>query len=208
MLIGNEFTITVGELVCLAEANFPAPFSFVDVAGTHWARQAIAFVLEHEIMTGTSPTTFAPDVTLNRAMVTAILWRMAGSPDVAWQPTFADVPAHAPAWYRTAVIWANVQGIVLGSEGQFDPYGAITREQFATMLRRYAASDGRNADVSAQFNLDHFTDADTISPWATDAMRWASYTGLITGTTETSLSPQSTATRAQCAMILMRFLEA
>jgi len=183
-------------------------FPFFDVSQQHWARQAIAHVWEQGLMTGTAQGTFAPEETLLRAQAATILWRMAGEPAVEFQPAFNDVPITAPAWYRNAVIWANENGVVQGYAGRFDPYGEITREQLVAVLHRYAQLIGGDVSVSESFCLDNFDDRTQLSEWATDYMRWAVYHGLITGTAERTLSPLGTATRAEAAMLLMRFIEA
>jgi len=214
----GEFVFTSAELM----ANFdgstmadtwvwqprnPTPSShpFTDVQG-HWANDAIQYVYENNLMTGTTSTTFVPDGTLSRAMLATILWRLEGEPAVTFRSVFSDVPSNAPAWYRTAVIWANENGIVQGFDGHFNPYGEITREQFATMLYRYAQFTDGDVSVSETFNLDNFHDHTELSDWAEDAMYWANYHGLITGTTSTTLVPIGTTTRAQAATILARFM--
>lgn len=159
-------------------------------------------------MVGTAQGTFAPDETLLRAQAAVILWRMAGEPAAEFQPAFHDVPVTAPPWYRDAVIWANEVGVVRGYAGRFDPYGELTREQLVAMLHRYAQFTGDDVSVSDSFCLDNFHDHTQLSEWAADYMRWAVYHGLITGTAERTLSPLGTATRAEAAMVLMRFTEA
>ena len=178
---------------------------FTDVGDT-WYRDAVTFVYERGLMTGTSSTTFAPSQNLTRAQLVTILWRMEGEPNVAFRPIFNDVLAGQ--WYSTAVIWAFDNGVVSGTgPGTFAPHNNITREQFATMMHNYARFAGHNTSVPANFNLNQFTDAGAISGWALEAMRWANFNGLITGTTATTLSPQGTANRAQCAAILMRYVQ-
>jgi len=185
----------------------PAAFPFADVSEQHWARQAIEHVWRQGIMTGTTRSTFAPNETLTRAQVAAILWRMAGEPAVEFQEVFDDVWINDPIWFRDAVIWANENSIVQGHAGRFHPSGEITREQFAAMLHRYAKSTGSDVSVPESFSLDKFDDHTQVSAWAVDYMRWAVYHGLISGTAERTLSPLGTATRAETAMILMRLTE-
>jgi len=177
---------------------------FADIAG-HWAEGAIRFVAEHELMTGVSATEFSPDTNLSRAMLATILWRMEGAPEVAFQSTFQDV--QADRWYSQAVIWAFETGIVLGQgQGIFAPNQSITREQFATMLHRYAEFAGYDQGVSADFDLNQFIDQGTVSDWASESMQWAVYHGLVTGTAETTLAPQGEASRAQAATMLQRMI--
>jgi len=180
------------------------PHPFTDIPDDAWYADAVQFMYEYKLMQGMSATHFAPAQTLTRAQMVTILWRMAGAPTTTFQPVFSDVPSNAPAWYRNAVMWASETRVVRGFNGRFDPYGEITREQFATMLYRYAIYRIDDTYVPSFFSLEQFSDYDQISRWATDAMRWAVYNGLIIGNGG-RLMPDGTATRAECAMILMRF---
>ena len=175
---------------------------FTDVSG-HWAAEAIAYVYGNDLMNGTSKTTFAPNATLNRAMLATILYRMAGEPAVTGEgEIFADVAADV--WYGAAVTWASENGIVSGmGDGTFAPMNAITRQQLAAMLYRYAQYS--KLDTSARGDLDQFTDGGQVSSWASDAMAWAVGAGLISGKTANVIDPAGTATRAEVAAILMRF---
>jgi len=177
---------------------------FTDVGNT-WYSEAVQFVWENNIMTGTTPVTFAPDAPLTRAQLVTILWRTEGEPATSWRNQFTDVSAGQ--WYSSAVIWAFDNGIVTGtSPTTFAPGANITREQFATMMHRYAEFAGQDTSVPANFNLNNFTDHGNISSWALTAMRWAVYTELIGGTGDNMLSPGGNATRAQAAVILTRYL--
>jgi len=139
---------------------------------------------------------------MTRAMLVTVLWRMEGAPK-ARACEFKDVAEGA--WYEEAVAWAAEESIVNGmTETSFAPNAAITREQMATILYRYAQYKGMSTRGNA--DLDDYTDADSISAYAAKAMNWAVANGLITGMTETALAPTGTATRAQVATILMRFL--
>lgn len=156
-------------------------------------------------MNGTSDTTFAPDESLNRAMLATILYRLSGEPAARGEgKTFMDV---APdTWYTSAVAWASANGIVSGvGDGKFAPTQAITREELATMLYRYAKYS--KLDTSAKGDLSKFADGDQIAAWASDAMAWAVGAGLISGKTANVIDPTGTATRAEVATILMRFTE-
>ena len=156
-------------------------------------------------MDGVGEGQFAPNATTNRAMVVTILYRLAGEPAVAGDVGFTDVVAGQ--WYTDAVAWAAQKGIVNGiSETEFAPSGDLTREQLATILYRYAESAGY--DVSAQADLSGFPDAGDIQSYATQALSWAVAEGLLQGFEDDTLQPQSTATRAQIAAILMRFCQA
>jgi len=186
----------------------PEPLPFTDISDESWYVDAVRFMYERDLIQGTSATTFAPVQTLSRAQVATILWRMAGEPTVLFRPEFSDVPDSAPAWYRYAVIWAHGHGIVQGHEGRFNPYSEITREQFAAMLHRYVRFINGNVHVPSTFSLNSFQDRAALSSWAETYKYWAVYNELIQGVGGNTLAPGGTATRAQAATILMRFVEA
>ena len=177
---------------------------FVDVAADAWYAQAVAYVNEAGLMTGTGSTTFSPDIHTTRAMVATILYRIAGSPaleDENLGYPYADVVADS--WYGPAVYWARLHQVVNGvGNNLFDPHSPVTREQLVTMLYRYAGQPAVTGDTSA------FTDSDDVSDWAADAMAWAIESGIIAGMGNNTLAPQGFATRAQVATILMRYLAA
>ena len=150
-------------------------------------------------MTGVSANEFAPEATTTRAETCSMLARLEGV-ESANNAGFADV---SNEWYATAVNWAANVGVVNGYEdGTFQPNTAITREQLAAILMNYAQYKGQ--DVSARADLNGYTDQP--STWAEEAMQWAVAEELITGVTNDELQPQSSATRAQVAAILQRFL--
>ena len=156
-------------------------------------------------MNGVSETEFAPNDNLTRAMLVAILYRAAGEPAVNKSVPFADVAADS--YYANAVIWAQQNGIVSGvNENEFAPDENITREQIATIIYRYAKAMGY--DVSAKAEISAYADANEISEYATEAMQYAVASGLMKGKSETTLNPKDTATRAEIAAILQRFIEA
>lgn len=181
--------------------------NFADVAADAWYADAVQYVYENGMMSGTSETTFSPDLTTTRGMIVTILYRLEGSPNLSNENLgypYADVDANA--YYADAVYWARQNGIVSGmSAEQFAPNNAITREQMAAILYRYAQFKGY--DVSAKADLSVYTDAAQVSAYATDAMAWANGAQLITGTSQATLTPAGNATRAQVATILMRFCE-
>lgn len=181
--------------------------NFADVAADAWYADAVQYVYENGMMSGTSETTFSPDLTTTRGMIVTILYRLEGSPDLSNENLgypYADVDANA--YYADAVYWARQNGIVSGmSAEQFAPNNAITREQMAAILYRYAQFKGY--DVSAKADLSVYTDAAQVSTYATDAMAWANGAQLIAGTSQATLTPAGNATRAQVATILMRFCE-
>ena len=177
---------------------------FEDVYVSDWYFDAVQYVYENDMMAGTSDITFSPNQTTTRGMIETILYRLEGEPTVTGKTPFTDVTADQ--YYANAVAWAVQNGIVAGSDATtFAPNNAITREQMAAILYRYAQFKGY--DVSAKADLSTYIDAADVSAYATDAMAWASQTGLITGTSATTLSPAGQATRAQVATILMRFCE-
>ena len=184
----------------------PSDFPFTDVAEGAWYYDAVAYAWENDLMTGTSATTFAPGVTTDRAMLATLLWRLEGSPSVDYLMDFDDVAEGL--WYSEAVRWAASEGVVtgVGDGSSFAPTGAITREQMAVMLYRYAQY--KDYDVTGSADLSGYADADSVSGWAEYAVEWAVNAGLISGTSATTLSPQGSATRAEVATILMRFVEA
>lgn len=176
---------------------------FADVADDAWYADAVRYVFEKGMMNGTSSTTFSPNETTTRAMIVTMLHRLENEP-TASAAGFTDVASNT--YYANAVAWAAANGVVTGvSETSFAPNDAITREQLAAILYRYAELKGYN--VSASGSLSGYTDASQISSYATTAMQWANSTGLITGKTSTTLSPKGNATRAEVATILMRFCE-
>ena len=183
----------------------PEPLPFTDVNEGDWFHDAVQYVYDNGLMDGVGDGHFAPNATTNRAMVVTILYRLAGEPDVSGDAAFTDV---APGlWYSTAVAWAAEKGIANGiSETEFAPGNNLTREQLATVLYRYAQDQGY--DVSASADLSGYPDAGQIQSWAQDAMTWAVAEGLLQGFEDDSLQPGGTATRAQIATILMRFLAA
>ena len=185
----------------------PESLPFTDIADNAWYADAVRYVYKHGLMAGTSATTFAPDVTTSRAMIATILWRMAGSPVVNYAMNFADVPQDQ--WYSEAVRWATSEGIVGGyGNGLFGTNDPITREQFAAMLYRFAQEQGYDVSIGENTNILSYTDVADLSEYAISAMQWAVGAGIINGTGDGStLSPQGQATRAQAAVMLMRFCE-
>lgn len=177
---------------------------FTDVPASHWAHDDITYVYENDLMNGTDGSLFSPESATTRAQVVTVLYRLAGQPAADWANPFWDVPASA--WFHDAVTWAWENDITGGvSSTHFGAGNAVTREQLATFLYRYAQDQGY--DTSARADLSGYSDAGLVSSYATEALSWANATGLITGTTGTTLSPQGSATRAQVATILSRFCQ-
>lgn len=201
------FTMPSGDVTItatFAESDEPeCALPFVDVHANDWFFDPVCYVYSEGLMTGTSATTFAPDATTTRAMIVSILARQENVTS-AEDAGFTDVDEND--WFATAVNWAAREGIVAGFEDDsFRPNAAITREQLAAILCNYSAWKGE--DTSARADLDEYTDAISISSWATDTMSWAVAEGLISGMTADELQPQESATRAQVAAILQRYLE-
>lgn len=200
------FTMPSGDVtitVTFAESDEPeCTLPFVDVHANDWFFDPVCYVYRQGLMTGTSATTFAPDATTTRAMIVSILARQENVTS-AEDAGFTDVAEND--WFATAVNWAAREGIVAGFEDDsFRPNAAITREQLAAILCNYSAWKGE--DTSARADLDEYTDAISISSWATDTMSWAVAEQLLAGVTENTLEPQGAATRAQVAAVLQRFL--
>lgn len=178
---------------------------FTDVSSGDWFYDAVSYVYANGLMDGVSDTLFDPNGEVTRAQLVTILWRLDGEPVVNYAMPFDDVASGE--WYTEAVRWAASEGIVEGvSDTEFAPGEAVTREQFAAILYRYAQYDGMDA-VTLEENLGGFTDADSISEYAGPALNWAVGEGIIIGVTATTIEPQGTATRAQAAAMLMRFVE-
>lgn len=188
--------VTVSAYFAPAASALP----FNDVAYTSWYYDAVKFVYDKGIMDGVSYYKFAPDATITRGMVVTMLWRMAGEPYEA-AAGFTDVAAGR--YYTTAVAWAAKNGIVEGMTATtFAPDQAITREQLASILYRYAkwlGFSGYGSDISG------YTDAGKVSSYAYDAMSWAVRSGVVTGTSARVLDPQGTASRAAAAQMFMNF---
>lgn len=154
------------------------------------------YVCAAGLMSGTSASTFSPDLATSRAMVTASLWRMAGSPVVNYLMAFTDVDPGA--WYGEAIRWAASEDVAGGyGGGQFGPGDPVTREQFAVMLHSYAQKQGYDVSIGEETNILSYADALDVSQWAVPAMQWACGAGIITGTGDGSiLGPKEPLTRA------------
>ena len=176
---------------------------FADVPTDAWYYEAVNKVWAQGLMTGVSDTLFAPGQSCERGMIVTILYRLAGAPE-AGTSGFLDVPEGD--YYAAAVAWAEAEGIVYGyDETHFFPRTPITRQQLAAMLYRYAAWFG--LDVSAADGLTDYADAETVSAYALEAMRWAVAQELLFGTEAQRLEPDAEATRTQTAAALARFTE-
>ena len=194
-------------IVIDTDSHEPVELPFTDVPEGAWYEDAAAYVYKHGLMAGTSATTFAPEVTTSRAMIATILWRMAGSPVVNYAMNYTDVAQGQ--WCSEAIRWATSEGVVTGyGNGLFGTNDPITREQLATMLWRYAQTEGYDVSIGEDTNILSYTDVANLSEYAIPAMQWAVGAGIINGTGDGStLTPQGQATRAQVATVLMRFCE-
>ena len=177
---------------------------FTDVSEKDWFYGDVMFVYENGLMLGTSKTLFSPHGTATRGMMATILWRMEGSPVPKGKNSFTDV--EAGKWYADAITWTAENGIFAGyGKDKFGPDDPITREQLAAIFYRYA--DYKGYDLTVKGNLDKFKDADKITDYAKTAMQWAVGSGLVNGKSGNLLDPQGTATRAEIAAMLHRFIE-
>ena len=175
-------------------------YDFYEGAGGR--NENVAYAYTNGLMDGVGNKRFNPSGTTTRGMVVTILWRLEGSP-VPTMHSFADVADGM--WYADAISWAAVNGIAEGYGGKFNPEAAITREQTAAIIYRYAAYKGY--DLSGLSDLTSFTDTDDVSDWAGNAMKWAVKSKLLSGMGNNKLDPKGSAHRAQVAAILQRFIE-
>ena len=189
-ITGNTFRMP-DKAVTVTAVFVPIEFPFTDVTSGDWFYDAVAYVYANGLMDGTSATTFEPNANMTRAMVWAILARVDGE------------TVTGEAWSTDARAWAMAEGVSDGT----DPNGLVTREQFATMLYRYAVAKGYDVSIGESTNILSYADFASISEYAIPAMQWACGSGIVTGVTDSTLAPQGTATRAQCAAMLMRFVE-
>ena len=178
---------------------------FKDVKKDDWFYKAVDYVYKKELMNGTGKNEFSPNISTTRGMIVTILYRLEGSPEVE-NSTFTDVAN--TEYYAKAVAWGEANGIVKGyGEGIFGPNDIITREQLAAIMYRY--SNYKKYDVSAgeDTNILSYNDISELSEYAIPAMQWACGESLVSGIGNNLLAPRGNATRAQVAMILMRYCE-
>lgn len=177
---------------------------FTDVDASAWYANAVKYVVDAELFMGVSNDKFAPDLELTRAMLVTVLYRAEKSPDVTESNLFTDVVDGS--YYTDAVKWATENEIIYGvGNGRFAPDQNITRQELSTILYRYAIYKG--CDIEEPKPITQYSDAGEVADWAQDAMKWAVSSGVIKGTSDTTLSPNKTATRAEVAMMLMRLFE-
>lgn len=188
-----------------ADASHMGAEIFSDVGKGEWYYSYVSWVMNKGIMTGMGDGSFAPSEALSRAQFATVLWRMSGSPDVAYTKTYRDVPDGQ--FYTKPVLWASQSevGIITGyGDGKFGPADLITREQMATMLYRYTKYKKLETEKPAK--LDRFPDAGSVNDFAKDAVQWAVAVQMIQGDNK-KLNPQGATSRAVCATMIERFSE-
>lgn len=179
---------------------------FTDVNDSHWFYEAVKYANEEGLFNGMSATEFGPDVSMTRAMLVTVLYRYVGEPEVTGESKFLDVVKGS--YYEKAVMWAEANGIVNGmSATEFAPDNQITREQIVAIMFRFANYQGIDTSVGENTNILSYDDVEEVSEYAIPAMQWAVGSGVMKGKTESTLNPKVTATRAEVATILQRFIE-
>ena len=190
MTLALMFTVSFSALAAEEDTGYR------DVEAGSWYADAVEYVRDNGLMSGTSDTQFSPSGTMTRAMLAQTLYRAAGSPAVSGQDTFPDT--QAGAWYGDAVLWATQTGVVSGyDDGRFGTNDPVSREQIALILWRYAGSPAAQSQ--------NFADESAISPWASAAVDWARSAGLMSGQEGNRFAPQASATRAEVAVILRAY---
>lgn len=183
-----------------------AHLPFADVASWDWYEASVKFVYNKGLFSGMSEDIFGPGVTMDRAMLVTVLYRLAGSPQDQLESataTFDDVPSNS--WYAPYVSWGASQGVTAGmGDGLFAPEQSVTRQQVLVMLRGFASSQ-LGVALTGQADLTQYGDYSRVADWAKDAVSWAVANGLITPSAENTLRPADTASRAEVAGILMNF---
>ena len=177
--------------------------SFTDVNRSSWYHTALDFVVKNQLMSGTSKTTFAPGSTVSRAMTVQTFYAIAGKPTYSGMSAFHDVARGS--WYFESVNWASANHLAAGTGGgAFRPNDNVTREQLAVFFKAFAGYRGKNA--TSRKALSGYVDQSSVSGYAKDAMSWAVAVGLISGKGSGRLAPKDTATRAELAQMLYRFM--
>lgn len=187
------------------ETEETEPISFLDVKESDWFYEAVSYAVENGLMSGMSEDIFAPNTPLTREMLAVVLYNVEGQPESTEANTFTDVKGDM--WYTDAILWANENGIVAGYDnGAYGVGDLITREQFATILYRYAQFKGYDT-TQGGMAVREFSDYENISDYARPAMAWAVNAGIMGGMDDGTLMPQGKATRAEAATMLMNFCE-
>lgn len=205
----EELDSSAAYTVCAKDDSCPIG-AFGDLTAAAWYHDGVHYCLENGLMRGVSGGKFLPDGSATRAQLVTILWRLEGSPETTGAVRFNDVAGGA--WYTEAVHWAAGCGVVKGYDnGCFGPNDAVTREQMAAILYRYAQHKGYDVSAGKDTNILSFSDAFAVSEYAIPAMQWACGSGLMTGAQRDGgmlLAPRDTTTRAQAATLIMRFQSA
>ena len=178
---------------------------FQDASASAWYHDGVHFCLQNGLMVGVTEDTFQPDTATTRGMIAAMLYRLEGQPAVTGANPFPDVKSGS--YCDDATAWAAANGIVTGYEsGEFRPGQAITRQEMAAILYRYAQYRKLDTSVGEDTNILSFEDVSQLSDYAIPAMQWAVGAGVINGTAASTLSPRGDASRTQVANIFYRFL--
>lgn len=205
----EELGSSAAYTVCAKDDSCPLG-AFGDLTAAAWYHDGVHYCLENGLMRGVSGGKFLPDGSTTRAQLVTILWRLEGSPETTGAARFGDVAGGA--WYTEAVRWAAGCGVVKGYDnGCFGPNDAVTREQMAAILYRYAQHKGYDVSAGEDTNILSFDDAFAVSEYAIPAMQWACGSGLVHGIARDGgmlLAPGDTTTRAQAATLIMRFQSA
>jgi hypothetical protein len=204
--VGYTYYACTSPYLLITTEGMEEHMEFEDVITDDWYYSSVAYANTNGLMTGINETTFAPLRPLDRAQFSVILHRISNTPKMDYTAKFPDVAEGI--WYTDAVLWANSVGIVNGYEdtGCFGPSDWVTREQMAVMMYRYA--NYMEYDTSEKEDIGKFADASSVSEFAKEAMEWAVGTGIIKGQgSGIKLDPQGNANRAECATIIMRFVE-
>ena len=197
----STFLVVAMLLTMVSMTTFAAAASpFTDVPGDSWYAEYVDYAYQNGIVQGLSKTQFGPNVLLTRGMFVTLLYRIAGSPSTNWENCFEDVDAGA--YYAQPVQWANDAGIVQGyPDGTFRPDRGLTRQEFATMLYRYAGMP------TPAGTLNRFRDRADVQSYALDAMEWAVGVGILNGYTDSTLKPAKTITRAEATKMLVIYVQ-
>ena len=205
----EELDSSAAYTVCAKDDSCPLG-AFGDLTAAAWYHDGVHYCLENGLMRGVSGGKFLPDGSTTRAQLVTILWRLEGSPETTGAVRFGDTAGGA--WYTEAVRWAAGCGVVKGYDnGRFGPDDAVTREQMAAILYRYAQHKGYDVSAGNDTNILSFDDAFAVSEYAIPAMQWACGSGMVRGIAQKGgmlLAPRDTTTRAQTATLLMRFQSA
>ena len=197
-----------GDLVITADGEMINPF--IDVSSDDLFYDDVMFVYENGLMNGDSATTFSPYGSLTRAQIATIIYRAAGSPEVAGDVSFTDVPDTAETeWYHDAVLWAQQMGVMQGyGDGIFGPADILTREQLVVIVYNYAKLLGLDSIVSdvPAGDLSGFADAASVSSWAVEAVQWAVAAGILTDNGSGILDPTGNAARVEIAVMIHNFM--